>query len=243
MISRYSGTDITPGTFFFVDSVFNDDEGAYLLVLEEMRKRGVKTPWTGFFKPKGLTGEILSLMKETGLVAVEIGSDAACDTTLRGLGKSFSFQDILECNDLLAGHGIAASHYFMFGGPGETRETVQEGVENILNLKKSVAFIFMGIRILPMTALARLALREGIISPGESLLSPIYYISPSIEKKWLEETLANAFSKVRHCIFPPDALDDSLRVLHKLGYPGVLWDLLLPGRKPVARKYPFTVHR
>ncbi|MDP3111292.1 MAG: hypothetical protein Q8M71_04240, partial [Thermodesulfovibrionales bacterium] len=48
-----------------------------------------------------------------------------------------------------------------------------------------------------------------------------------VDKKWLEETLTEAFSKIRHCIFPPDAIDDSLRVLHKMGYTGTLWDMLL----------------
>ncbi len=36
---------------------------------------------------------------------------------------------------------------------------------------------------------------------------------------------------MRHCVFPPDAMDNSLQVLHKLGYTGPMWDLLLPGQK------------
>ena len=39
---------------FFIDSVFNDSEGAYLEVLLEMNRRNVNIPWTGFFKPDGL---------------------------------------------------------------------------------------------------------------------------------------------------------------------------------------------
>lgn len=222
---------------FFVDSVFNDDKEAYLGLLEEMIQRKINIPWTGFFKPKGLNDEIIKLMKKTGLIAVEIGSDATCDTTLRKLGKGFLFKDIVECNDLFARHGIAASHYFMFGGPGETKETVMEGIENIKNLKKCVIFIFMGIRILPYTPLAMIALKEKVISPDDGMLRPIYYISPAVDKKWLEETLTDAFSKIRHCVFPPDTFDNSLRVLHKLGYSGTLWDLLLPDKKPSVRKY------
>jgi len=221
---------------FFIDSVFNDAEGAYLDVIEEMRKRNVNLPWTGFFKPEGLNDEIVGLMKATGLIAVEIGSDAACDITLRKLGKKFSFQDIIECNNLFARHEIATSHYFMFGGPGETKETVLEGIENIKNLKKCVAFIFMGIRILPNTALARIALKEKVLSPDNGMLKPVYYLSPLVDRKWLEETLTEAFSNVRHCIFPPDAVDSSLRMLHKLGYSGTLWDMLIPGAKAKKRE-------
>lgn len=221
---------------FFVDSVFNDDDGAYITLLEEMARRNVNVPWTGFFKPKGLNDDIISLMKQTGLVAVEIGSDAACDTTLRKMGKGFSFQEIIECNDLFARHEVATSHFFMMGGPGETEETVAEGIGNITNLKKCVVFIFMGIRVLPNTALERIALNEGVISPDEDLLKPVYYISPGVDKEWLEKTLTGAFSKTRNCIFPPDAYDSTLRMLHKLGYPGTLWNLLLADKKRTARK-------
>lgn len=216
---------------FFIDSVFNDAEGTYLEVLEEMRRRNVNIPWTGFFKPEGLNDEIVGLMKETGLIAVEIGSDAACDITLRKLGKKFSFQDVIDCNELFGRLEIAASHYFMFGGPGETQETVLEGIENIKGLKRCVSFIFMGIRILPNTTLSRIALKENVLDPGNDMLHPVYYLSPKVERKWLEETLTEAFSTTRHCIFPPDKVDKSLLILHKMGYAGTMWDLLVPGRK------------
>jgi len=220
---------------FFVDSVFNDDEGAFLDVIDEMLRRNVSIPWTGFFKPGGLTDEIVERMKKTGFVAAEVGADAACDRTLKKMGKSFTFGDIIECNNLFVRHGIATSHFFMFGGPGETEETVQEGINNILGLQKCVAFIFMGIRILPNTPLARLAVKEGLIAAEDGLLHPVYYVSPAVDRKWLEETLTKAFANVRHCVFPPDAMDNSLQVLHKLGYTGPMWDLLLPGKKPRER--------
>jgi len=220
---------------FFVDSVFNDDEGAYLDVLAEMERRKINIPWTAFIKPSGLTDGIIERMKKTGFAAAEIGADASCDITLRKMGKSFTFDDIIACNELFERHEIAASHFFMFGGPGETEETVQEGIRNILGLKKCVVFIFMGIRILPNTPLARLAIKEKLIAPDEGMLKPIYYISPAVDKNWLEQTLTRAFADVRHCVFPPDTFDNSLQLLHKLGYTGPMWDLLLPGKKPKER--------
>ncbi|HEX9021874.1 MAG TPA: lipid biosynthesis B12-binding/radical SAM protein [Nitrospirota bacterium] len=215
---------------FFVDSVFNDEEGAYLDVIDEMLRRNVSVPWTGFFKPRGLTDEIVERMKRTGFAAAEVGADAACDITLKRMGKSFTFRDIVECNELFMRHGITTSHFFMFGGPGETEKTVQEGIRNILGLKKCVVFIFMGIRILPETPLARLAIKEKLIAPDDGLLKPAYYLSPAVGREWLEQTLAKAFEGVRHCVFPADAYDNSLMVLHKLGYTGPMWDLLLPGK-------------
>ncbi|MGB5158867.1 lipid biosynthesis B12-binding/radical SAM protein [Desulfobacterium sp. N47] len=223
------------GYIFFTDSVFNDDDEAYLEVVSEMKNRNINIPWTAFFKPEGLKDEHIALMKETGLKAVEIGADASTDTTLKRLGKPFRFKDIALCNDLFARHQVATAHFYMFGCPGETRDTVIEGLENIKSLKNTVSFIFMGIRILPNTILHRIAVDEGLVLPDDSLLESIYYIAPGIERQWLEKTLTDGFSGIRNCVFPPDAMDGSLQFLHKLGYSGSLWDMLVPGGKKTRK--------
>ncbi|MBU3950182.1 MAG: lipid biosynthesis B12-binding/radical SAM protein [Proteobacteria bacterium] len=223
------------GYIFFTDSVFNDDEEAYIEVIREMKSRKINIPWTAFFKPEGLKDEHIALMKETGLKAVEIGADASTDTTLKRLGKPFRFKDIAECNDLFARHQVATAHFYMFGCPGETKDTVMEGLENIKSLKNTVSFIFMGIRILPNTILHRIALDEGLVSNKDSLLESVYYIAPGIERQWLEKTLTDGFSGIRNCVFPPDAMDGSLQFLHKLGYSGSLWDMLVPGGKKTRK--------
>lgn len=227
--------DFNANYIFFVDSVFNDDEGGYLAVVDEMLRQNVAVPWTAFIKPGGLDDAIVQKMKRTGFAAAEVGADAACDRTLKKMGKSFTFKDVIDCNDLLVRNGIAVSHFFMFGGPGETRETVEEGIANILALEKCVSFIFMGIRVLPNTPLARIALNEKVISAADNLLHPVYYISPEIDSDWLQQRLTTAFAERRNCLFPPDSMDNSLQILHKLGYTGPMWDLLLKDGKKRER--------
>jgi radical SAM superfamily enzyme YgiQ (UPF0313 family) len=167
-------------------------------------------------------------MRETGLVSAELGSDAATDATLRRLRKPFRFADVINANRALMDQGIAVANYFMFGGPGETRQTVLEGIENIRNLRCSAVFVFLGIRILPHTELHVIAVREKVIAPDCDLLEPAYYLSPQIDRSWAEQTLTEAFRPLGHVVFPPDAMDDKIRLLHKLGYSGSLWDLLAP---------------
>lgn len=220
---------------FITDSVFNDDEGHYIKLLEEMKRRNFSAPWTGFIKPQRFDDDIVSLMRETGLVAAEMGSDAASDAALRGIAKNFTFDDVKFCNDQLVEHGIAVAHYFMMGGPGETVDTIEEGIQNILSLKKCASFMFMGIRILPDTGLEKIAVRDGIIKEGQDLLEPAYYLAPGLDQQWLKERLTEAFKGVRNCVFPPDALESSLRFLHKMGYTGLLWEKLIPGERKRGR--------
>jgi lipid biosynthesis B12-binding/radical SAM protein len=213
---------------FFTDSVFNDRQGRYRALVGELKRRGLKVPWTAFFKPSAeLDDGIVEQMRETGLQAAEIGSDAPSDATLRGIGKDFTFGDVDRCNSLFLDHGVATAHYFMFGCPGETPDTVAEGIANLKGLKRTAIFVFMGIRILPGTGLEKVALRDGVIQAGQSLLEPAYYLSPKVDREWLEATLTEAFSKTRHIVFPPDALETKLHFLFKLGYTGSLWDLLV----------------
>lgn len=220
---------------FFTDSVFNDEEGQYLEVVRELKRRRISVPWTAFFKPGNLTGAAVDLMQETGLNAAEIGSDASTDTTLRRLGKDFLFADVRACNELFARREISVAHYFMFGCPGETRKTVREGIDNIRALDRAAVFVFMGIRILPDTPLQRLAEEAGIIEPGQELLDPAYYISPDVDADWMEEELRTAFAGLRHVVFPPDALESSLSMLHRLGFKGSALDILIKQTRAEAR--------
>jgi len=212
---------------FFIDSVFNDDEKYYLELVTAMKKAGIFIPWTAFFRPGNLRDDEVRLMKETGLQAAEIGSDASSNVTLRALRKPFLFKDIVECNDLFLSNDVATAHYYMFGGPNETRETVFEGIENIKGLKGTVSFIFMGIRILPGTGLFDVAMDKGIISDKQDMLEPVFYIEPAIGNEWLKKTLTKAFAGNRNCVFPPDSLDSSLEFMHQMGAPGSLWDTLV----------------
>ena len=223
------------GHLFFTDSLFNDAEGHFRDVVAEMKQRRVSVPWTAFFRPEGLDDESVKLMKETGLTSAEIGADAATDTTLRKLGKSFRFKEIVDCNDLFRRHGVGTSHFYMFGSPGETEETVLEGIENIRSMENTVSFIYMGVRILPGTPLARLARREGLLPEKHDLLEPVYYIAPGLDRAWLEKTLTEGFAGVRNCVFPPDRLDSGLQFLYRMGHRGFLWNMVLP-RKKRARK-------
>lgn len=215
---------------FFTDSIFNDEKGHYITLLKEMERRNLSVPWTAYIKPGPIEKKVFDLMLKTGVRGVELGSDGATDRTLKGLGKSFRFRDIIDCNRAFADNGIATANFFMFGGPGETPDTVIKGIDNIISLGNTVSFMFIGIRILPGTALKNLAVKQNLIDPAESLLDPVYYIAPGLDRDWLEAAMEKGFKPYRHCVFPPDTYDKSVKFLHKLGHKGLMWDMLIPGK-------------
>lgn len=214
-------------SFFFTDSVFNDRQGHYLLVAEELLRQQAAIRWCGFFRPQGMRRRELALLKRAGLYAMELGTDAGSDATLAALGKGFTFAEAAAVNRAAVEEEIPCAHFIMFGGPGETADTVNEGLANIVGLENCVVFAFSGIRILPGTPLHAQAVREGILAADHSLLHPAYYFSPQVDREWMNTAIKTSFQGQRGRIFPPSEGQERLAVMHRFGYRGLLWDQLI----------------
>ena len=215
------------GYIFFTDSVFNDQNGHYLEVAEALIRRGNKTPWCAFFRPGNLGQKELRLLKRAGLAAMELGTDASCDTTLAAMDKGFGWHDVVKMNDLAVEESVACSHFIIFGGPDENQETLELGLANIERLKRSVVFGFTGIRILPDTAIHSRAVKEGLLKEGASLIEPVFYFSPEISAHDLNDRLKQAWNTRFDRIYPCSEMYSRIAHLHKKGYVGPMWDFLL----------------
>ncbi|WP_419175759.1 lipid biosynthesis B12-binding/radical SAM protein [Desulfosediminicola sp.] len=212
---------------FFADSVFNDPAGKYLEIAETLIRREISIPWCAFFRPENISREDLRLLKRAGLAAVELGTDGATDTTLAGFGKGFSYGDVLKVHENVIAEEIPCAHFIMFGGPGETRATVDEGLKHIEKLDKSVVFAFIGIRILPGTAICDRAIAEGVVAADQSLLKPVFYYSPEVTRQEIETKIMASFASRMDRIYPCHQFYDRIAMLHKIGKVGPLWELLI----------------
>jgi lipid biosynthesis B12-binding/radical SAM protein len=214
-------------SFFFTDSVFNDSAGHYLSVVEEILRRDLTLRWCCYLRPAGIGRSELALMKRAGLYAVELGTDAASDTTLAALGKGFTFADALEVNRACVAERLPCAHFVMFGGPEESMTTVTEGLANLAQLEQTVVFAFSGIRILPGTALLERAIQDGLLTADSSLREPVYYQSPAVDVAAMNAAITAAFRNRRDRIFPPAEGQKRLAIMHRFGYRGLLWDTLI----------------
>jgi lipid biosynthesis B12-binding/radical SAM protein len=211
---------------FFADAVFNDHENHYLKLTEALIKNNNKTPWCAFFQPRNLSRNKIAYMKQSGLAAMELGTDASSNKTLKGLRKNFTFMDVLKTNDAAAKEKVPAAHFIIFGGPGENKETLKEGLENIAKLKNSVVFGCVGIRVLPNTAIYKQALQEGVCNK-DNLLEPFFYYSPMITRKEIDRSLRDAWKGRFDRIYPLVELQPRITRLHEKGYVGPMWDFLI----------------
>jgi radical SAM superfamily enzyme YgiQ (UPF0313 family) len=111
--------------------------------------------------------------------------------------KRFRTGDVRRASLLLADHGIRRMGFLMLGGPGETRESVEESLRFADALALDAVKITVGVRVYPHTELARIAVREGVIEADTDLLHPSFYIVRGLEA-WLRETVGTWVAERPH---------------------------------------------
>jgi hypothetical protein len=76
----------------------------------------------------------------------------------------------------------------IIGGPGEDRETVEETVAFLSDRTPLMLDFCIGIRLMPHTRLAEIAIDQGVISADDPLMEPKFYVSPDIQG-WIRDYL------------------------------------------------------
>jgi len=211
---------------FFIDNVFNYPMEHAVSLCREMIDRTIEIQWTGFFHPGFMTEELVSLLKESGCSGVEFGTEAACDTMLKNLGKSFTVDTLMKSHSLCAEAGIKTCHYLLLGGPGETMQTIKESLQVMRDLKPTAVIVATGIRIYPGTALEKIAFEEGY--DLKNLLLPRFYISRELGKN-PEETIQNFAKQYPEFIFEgvhKKTSREMLRMMRRMGLKGPSWEFI-----------------
>ncbi len=215
-------------SFFFVDSVFNMPASHADGISEALIRRRLRIRWGAYASPAGLTLPLLRKMAAAGCDGLEVGSDSADRTTLQALGKSFSKDQILEVAEDCRKAGIALCHSLIFGGPGETPETVKSTCQTIDSTHPTAVVVMAGIRLYPRTPLGDWALETGVVSDASELLPPRFYIDPVVAPMLLS-TLKTFAASRGNWILPgivPPIEPLTRQILRFAGYKKPLWHLL-----------------
>jgi len=214
--------------WFFVDNIFNMPIRHCKEICEEIAARDLDIEWSGYLNPKFVDDELCDLMARSGCKAIEFGTDSGSPTMIANLKKEFEVGDLRRSSELCHRHGLKFCHSLIFGGPGETLQTVSETIELMDQLRPTAVIAMTGIRILPGTGMVEIALRDGQIDPDDNLLYPKFYVSPNLGDELIEriESYARAHS---NWIVPGQGIRTNVRVLQKLRdrkIKGQLWRLL-----------------
>ncbi len=175
--------------FYFVDNSFNIPESHAFEICRCMRELAPGAMWRCILYPHLVGEPLVRAMAESGCVEVSLGFESGSEPILCEMNKRFTPADVKATSELLAAHGIRRVGFLLLGGPGETRETVEESLGFAESLRLDVLRITVGIRIYPGTPLARRAVEDGMISGEDDLLRPRFYLARGLEP-WIHERVA-----------------------------------------------------
>lgn len=175
--------------FFFVDNTFNLPPSYAKAICREILKRELDMDWRAIIYPRNVDEELVKLMTDAGCIGISLGFDSGSQQILKNLNKKFTTEDVKRISALFSDHGVERMGFLLLGGPGETKETVEESLAFADSLKLDAMRLTGGIRIYPDTQLAKIAKKQGVITSKTDLLYPRFYLSKELEH-WLPERLS-----------------------------------------------------
>jgi radical SAM superfamily enzyme YgiQ (UPF0313 family) len=174
--------------FFFVDNTFNFPLSYAKALCDRIIAGGLKIRWRSILYPWKIDEELVDKMARAGCSEVSLGFESGSGQILKRLNKRFTPDDIRNISAMLGKKRIHRMGFLLLGGPGETKDSVEQSLHFADSLKIEAMKITSGIRIYPDTRLHRIAVRDGITAPDEDLLFPKFYMAKGLED-WLEETI------------------------------------------------------
>ena len=170
-------------SFFLVDPCFNAPLDRAKLLLEAMVQARLGVMIIAIFMPAPGTydDEFFDLYRRAGGRFGMLGSESFSEAMLDSYDKPFGVSDIIDFGQMARRHGVKFGVDLLFGGPGETEQTVQESINNFARVPYSFAECALGIRLLPAAPMFATALEHGQVSPADDLLMPKFYVAEGLD--------------------------------------------------------------
>jgi len=175
--------------FNFVDNVFNLPPDYAKTLCRQVIQAGLGLHLWCLIYPKWIDAELVELMGRAGCRQISFGFESGSDEMLRSLNKRFDRKEVSAVSRMFAEAGIERMGFLLLGGPGETKDSVEESLSFADSLNLETLKITVGLRIYPQTPLARTAVAEGVVKAEDDLLFPQFYLQPEL-RDWLPERVA-----------------------------------------------------
>ena len=166
---------------FFIDNGFNVPLPHAKALCQALIDARLKLHWNTALAPHDCDAELVGLMKRAGCALVMMGG-------LGGAAPAGNLDQLRAVCRLCEEGGLHYTIAQTFGEPGETRETVDAKLAFLRELNPAVANLRVGVRALPGSAVAALAIKEGQIAEEEELIHPTFYLAEPV-RDWIVDYL------------------------------------------------------
>ncbi|MEW6489547.1 MAG: radical SAM protein [Thermodesulfobacteriota bacterium] len=224
------------------DSEFNLPPDHALAVCEAISAAGMgsRLRWYAYCAPRPFSRELALAMARAGCAGIDFGADHADPGQLSRLGRDHGPEDLLGAAEACRAAGLPFLFDLLLGGPGETRQTLEEAISFMRRVDAPRVGLSVGVRVYPGTALAQTALAhpEGLRPlpgpGGPDLARPAFYLSPALGDELPAIVAEHAGNDPRFLFADPTKKEQNYnynanRVLEEAiaaGARGAYWDIL-----------------
>jgi anaerobic magnesium-protoporphyrin IX monomethyl ester cyclase len=113
----------------FADDLFTGRKKHCMAVCDEILARGLKITWSCYSRVDTISPEMLAKMRQAGCTTMAFGIESANAEILKAVRKGITIAKTLEAIEMCVEAGIDPHCSFIFGLPGETKETMAETLE------------------------------------------------------------------------------------------------------------------
>ena len=171
---------------FFIDNGFNVPMDHAKTLCKALIEAKLGLHWNTCFAPFSCDLELVGLMKKAGCALVLMGGMGGNPDDGVPLGENLDqlrkVCTICEEGDL---------HYTIsqnFGGPGETRESVEQKLDFLRGINPALVNLRVGVRMLPGSDIAAQAKAEGLVEDEGDLIRPTFYLAEPV-RDWVVDHL------------------------------------------------------
>jgi radical SAM superfamily enzyme YgiQ (UPF0313 family) len=142
-ISRFAEAGFK--NFFFVDNTFNFPPSYARELCSKMIGRNPGIQWRCILYPWNVSEDLIEMLARAGCVDVAFGFESGVRNILRSFNKRFQPEEVRRISVILRKYGIGRTGFLLLGGPGETRETVEQSLEFADSLELEAMKVTAGI--------------------------------------------------------------------------------------------------
>jgi radical SAM superfamily enzyme YgiQ (UPF0313 family) len=149
--------------FLFWEEVFTLDREYVLAFCRAIEEAGLKIRWAATTRLDRVSADLLAAMKKAGCYLIGLGIESGDQAILDRARKNQRVEDAHRVVALCRQAGIRTMGHFIFGLPGETRETAEATIRFMLRLGLDYMQCYAAVPY-PKTELGDLAVQEGWIA-------------------------------------------------------------------------------
>ncbi len=144
---------------WFADDNFRLGRNDLADVCKRFIEQGVTVKWKSFIRASALKTIDMELLKAAGCIELQFGLESADPAILAAMNKKANPELYGEVIERAMRAGINCSGYFIFGFPGETKETVERTCEFIKSLEHpeldgNISFSLFPFMIAPLSPIS-----------------------------------------------------------------------------------------